>query len=93
MFDAKTIGQVIGKEAFVAINASNLPKNETMTLLQIWTQSSGTKLRALAQTGDLLKVLQRQHRAALEEACDLRIHNPHLTQTECLQSAGLPLTL
>jgi len=93
MFDAKTIGQVIGKEAFAAINASNLPKPETMTLLQIWTHSSRAKLRALAQTGDLLKVLKRQHRTALEGACELRIDNPHLTQTECLQVAGLPLTL
>lgn len=93
MFDAKTIGQVIGKEAFDAINASNLPKHETMTLLQIWTHSSKAKLRALAQSGDLMKVLKRQHRVALEEACELRINNPHLTQTECLQSAGLPLIL
>lgn len=36
-------------------------------------------------------MLERQHRSTLDEACELRINNPHLTQTECLQVAGLPL--
>lgn len=66
MFDAGTLGQVIGKEAFEAINASNLPKIETMTLLQIWTQSSGATLRMFAQMADLLEVLKSLHRVALE---------------------------
>lgn len=93
MFDARTIGQVIGKEAFEQIHASNLAKIETMTLLHIWAQSSRKKLRDLAQSGQLVPVLKRQYGAGLEQACDLRINSPHLTQTECLQVAELPLTL
>ncbi|MEN1956548.1 hypothetical protein [Luteimonas changyuni] len=93
MFDAKRIGQAIGRQAFEQIQASSLPKNETMTLLQIWTESSQAKLKALAESGQLLPILSRQHRTALDEACELRVSSPHLTQTECLRSAGLPLVL
>lgn len=93
MFDAKRIGQTIGAETFAAISASNLPKIETMTLLHVWTHSSRPKLRALANSGDLLTVLKREYRQGLEEASEARGQNSHLTPTECLQVAGLPLTL
>ena len=93
MFDAKQIGTLIGKDNFQAINASNLPKLETMTLLHIWMQGSKSKLRILANNGELLPQLKRQYRQGLEQAAELRMNNAHLTQTECLQAAGLPLTL
>ncbi len=93
MFDAKRIGQTIGAQAFAAINASNLPKNETMTLLHVWTHSSRPKLKALAESGKLLTVLKRQYRQGLEEANETRLQNTHLTMTECLQVAGLPLSM
>jgi hypothetical protein len=93
MFDADKIFKTIGEDAYKAFHESNLPKIETMTLLQIWTQSSPKKLKALAQSGDLLPVLKKQYRLGLEIAQETRINNPHLTQTECLQVAGLPLTL
>lgn len=93
MFDVQAIGKVIGPEAVAAINASNLPKSETMTLLQVWTHSSRAKLRDLARAGELLPVLKRDYRTGLEQANEVRLNNSHLTPTECLQSAGLPLTL
>jgi hypothetical protein len=93
MFDAKGISQAIGAPAFQAINASNLPKIVTMTLLQVWTQSSRAKLRELAESEDLLPVLEKQYRPGLEEANEARLNSPHLTPVECLQAAGLPLQL
>jgi hypothetical protein len=93
MFDAKTISDAIGREAFEAISASSLPKLMAMTLLHIWVSGSQAKLRTMAQVGELLPVLTRQHRAALDEANETRLQNGHLTLTECLQSAGLPLKL
>ena len=93
MFDINRISQMIGHQAVEEIHASKLPKIETMTLLQIWTHSSPKKLKALAKSGELVAVLKRQYRPGLDQACDLRINSTHLTQTECLQSAGLPLTL
>ena len=93
MFDAKQIGEAIGKDNFQAINASNLPKLETMTLLHIWMQGSRAKLRDLAKSGELVPLLKRQYRQGLEQAAETRMNNAHLTQTECLQAAGLPLTL
>lgn len=93
MFDIQTIEKVIGKEAVAAIHAGNLPKIDTMTLLHIWAQSSPNNLKKLALSGELLPVLKKRYQPALEQACDIRIHNPHLTGTECLQMAGLPLTL
>lgn len=93
MFDAKTISQVIGRPTFESINASNLPKIETMTLLQIWADGSRQKLRDLAKTDDLIQLLKLQYRPALEQASQVRLHNMHLTVAECLQAADLPLTL
>lgn len=93
VFDAKTISDVIGREAFETINASNLPKQETMTLLHVWAVGSAKKLRAMAEAGELVPVLKKQHRAALDEANETRLANSHLTVTECLQKAGLPLVL
>ncbi|MGO4223212.1 hypothetical protein AB4Y64_15325 [Lysobacter sp. TAF61] len=93
MFDAKTVGDAIGREAFEAISASSLPQLMAMTLLHIWASGSQEKLRAMAQVGDLLPVLTQKHRAALDEANETRLQNCHLTLTECLQSAGLPLKL
>lgn len=93
MFDAKTISRVIGPAALQEINGSNLPKIETMTLLQVWTSSSAKKLRAMSEAGELVKVLKREYRQGLGEANEIRLNNSHLTPVECLQSAGLPLTL
>lgn len=93
MFDPQVISKAIGLAQFEAVNASSLPKAETMTLLHIWAQSSGKKLRDLAQADELLPVLKKQYRTALEEASAARLSQAHLTPTECLQAAGLPLTL
>jgi hypothetical protein len=95
MFDADLIRRMIGEEAYKALHDRhhNLPMIETMTLLHIWAQSSRAKLRDLAQAGELVPMLKKQYRSALDEACEARMHYTHLTQTECLQTAGLPLTL
>lgn len=93
MFDATRISSAIGKEQYAAVNASDLPKIETMTLLQIWEAGSRAKLRKLAASGELMPLLTRKYRDALELANETRGQNGHLTVTECLQVAELPLTL
>jgi hypothetical protein len=92
MFDAAKISRVIGKEQFAAVNASDLPKIETMTLLQIWESGSPKKLRKLATSGELMPLL-RAYQDALELANEVRGHNSHLTVAECLQVAELPMKL
>lgn len=91
--DATALIQAIGEESYSAIQSSNLPKLETMTLLQIWEAGSRPKLRALAQAGELLPLLKRRYRQALEVASETRGQNGYLTLTECLQVAELPLKL
>ena len=92
MFDAQAISQVIGRKQYEAINASTLPREEAMTLLQIWTQRSPKRLRELAQAGDLLPILDG-FSLGLEVARDTRLNNSHLTMVECLQVAELPLAI
>lgn len=94
MFDATTISSVIGKEQYDAVNRNPLlPKIETMMLLHIWAQGSRAKLRRLAQDGELMPLLTQRYLDALDLANETRGQNGHLTVTECLKVAELPLTL
>lgn len=91
--DATQVKSAVGAETYSAIQTSDLPKIETMTLLQIWEAGNRAKLKRLAQSGDLLAMLKGPYREALELANKTRGDNSHLTVTECLQVADLPLKL
>ena len=90
--DTTAVRNLLGAETFAKVQGCDLPKIETMTLLQIWAAGSRNKLRTLAKRGELLPLLNR-NREALEVANEARGQNGHLTVTECLQVAELPLTL
>lgn len=83
----------IGRENFQALNTSDLPILDVWNLLEIWYVGSPRKFRALVESGELVPLLKKTHRDALEQACETRLTNLHLTPSECLQVAGLPLTL
>lgn len=85
--------KAIGTENFQALNMSDLPILDVWNLLEIWYVGSPKKFRQLIESGDLVPMLKKTYRDALEEACDHRLMNLHLTPSECLQMAGLPLTL
>ena len=93
MMDATEIRKALGAEAYSAIQASDLPKIEAMTLLQIWEAGSHAKLKKLVATGDLVPLLTGSLKESLELANETRGKNSHLTVTECLQVAELPLKL
>jgi hypothetical protein len=88
-----TLLSALNRPTLDALNSSDLPKQEMLALLQIWASGSRKHLRALVKANELLPVLKRQYRKPLEEANRQRLSNPHLTITECLQVAGIPLTL
>ena len=85
--------KAIGRENFEALNMSNLPILDVWNLLEIWYVGSPKKFRKLVESGELVPLLKQTYRDALEEACEARLTNLHLTPSECLQVAGLPLTL
>lgn len=85
--------KAIGTENYQALNMSDLPMPDMWTLLEIWYAGSPKKFKALVASGDLVPMLKKTYRDALEDACETRLTNQHLTPSECLQVAGLPLTL
>lgn len=91
--DLSRVQALLGPSLYQQVQASNLPKIETMTLLQVWEAGSRAKLHALVQDGTLLTRLKGQHRQALVAAQEARLSGQNLTPVECLQVAELPLTL
>lgn len=85
--------KAIGTENFQALNMSDLPMLDVWNLLEIWYVGSPKKFKAIVASGDLVPMLKKTYRDALEEACETRLTTLHLTPSECLQVAGLPLTL
>lgn len=85
--------RAIGPENFQTLNMSDLPMQDMWTLLEIWYAGSPKKFKQLVASGELVPLLTKTHRDALEFANETRLANLHLTPSECLQVAELPMTL
>ena len=91
--DLQPVVNAIGRPTLLEIQKSDLPLVLVMPLLQMWEASSRSKLKALAAEHRLVGKLTKELSDALEAAEEIRGSNSHLTPRECLEAAGVPLTL
>ncbi len=86
--------EALGQQQWKALQSSGLPLQVTNELLSIWLEGSPSKFKALVTENKLLPMLKNL-KAALQAANEYRIdpQMQHVSLTEKLQMAELPLTL